>query len=132
MLKLIRNHHAETEGTQPFFMYLALQCAHAPNQPDKYASFFPPSAGYTKDYADYNGMISAIDDVVGNLTSELKSNGWWANTLMVRACLRGRAGERAFLICTCRRFAKKRCSLRTMAVPARSQSLAAPRTTGHW
>jgi len=81
-LKIIQE-HAANFAESPLFMYLALQCAHGPNQADKYANLYPVSKNFTKDYADYNGMISAIDDVVGNVTKTLKKVGMWSNTLIV-------------------------------------------------
>ena len=71
---------AHTSG-MPLFMYLALQCAHAPNEPDRFGQLYP-NASYTKDFADYNGMISAVDSAVSNVTRALKEVGLWANSLV--------------------------------------------------
>eukprot|EP00037_Helgoeca_nana_P013660 m.125968 g.125968 ORF g.125968 m.125968 type:complete len:523 (+) comp22161_c0_seq1:3-1571(+) len=79
-LAIIDNHDP---AGPPLFTYLALQCAHAPNQADAYANLYPASASYTTAYANYNGMISAIDDVVKNVTDALKTKGLWENTLFV-------------------------------------------------
>ena len=67
--------------TTPLFMYLAAQSAHAPNEPDKYANLY--SADYTKEYVDYNGMISAVDDIAKNVTAALRETGMWDNTLIL-------------------------------------------------
>ena len=63
-------------------MYLALQCAHAPNEPDVFAGLYS-SDQHSEDYIDYNGMISAVDSTVGNVTSALKATNQWKNTLLV-------------------------------------------------
>lgn len=79
-LKLI-NEHAAEPGSK-MFMYLALQCAHAPNEPDTFANLYS-SSKYTEDYINYNGMISAVDSVVGNVSDTLKSTGLWESTLLI-------------------------------------------------
>ena len=56
-------------------MYYALQCAHAANEPDAYYALH---ADRTEEFANYNGMISAVDSAVGNVTDALKANGMWA------------------------------------------------------
>ena len=78
-VRLIKSH---TGDANPWFMYLALQCAHAPNEPDYFANLYS-TGSHTQDYIDYNGMISAVDSTVGNVTSVLKSTNQWNNTLLV-------------------------------------------------
>ena len=78
-VKIIRGHAGDTN---PWFMYLALQCAHAPNEPDVFAGLYS-SDQHSEDYIDYNGMISAVDSTVGNVTSALKATQQWDNTLLV-------------------------------------------------
>lgn len=64
---MVRNGTTFVPGTDKrFFLYLALQCAHAPNEADTFVDLYTDSK-YTKDYANYNGMISAIDSVVGKV-----------------------------------------------------------------
>jgi arylsulfatase B len=78
-VKIIRGHEGDSN---PWFMYLALQCAHAPNEPDVFAGLYS-SDQHSEDYIDYNGMISAVDSTVGNVTSALKATNQWKNTLLV-------------------------------------------------
>ena len=75
-LRVISTH----DGATPLFMYYALQCAHAPNEPDAYYALY---ADRTEEFANYNGMISAVDSAVGNVTDALKANGMWENSLIV-------------------------------------------------
>eukprot|EP00051_Salpingoeca_urceolata_P006975 m.92254 g.92254 ORF g.92254 m.92254 type:complete len:519 (-) comp15063_c0_seq2:211-1767(-) len=77
-IKIIKSH----DQSSPLFMYLAAQCAHAPNQPDAFANLYS-SSNYTQDFIDYNGMISAVDSIVGNVTAALKETGMWENTLFL-------------------------------------------------
>ena len=77
--KIIRGHAGDSK---PWFMYLALQCAHAPTDPDVFAGLYS-SDQHSEDYIDYNGMISAVDSTVGNVTSALKATNQWDNTLLV-------------------------------------------------
>jgi arylsulfatase A-like enzyme len=78
-VRLIKGHAGDAK---PWFMYLALQCAHAPNEPDYFANLYS-NTSHTQDYIDYNGMISAVDSTVGNVTSVLKGTRQWNNTLLV-------------------------------------------------
>lgn len=65
----------------PFFMYVALQSMHAPQQvPSKYSDMYPK---HFKDFQIMNGMASISDEVLGNLTSALKERGMWTNTLII-------------------------------------------------
>ena len=73
---------ASGETTAPLFMYIALQVAHAPNQADSFANLFPQPT-FTTDFADYNGMCSAWDSTLGNVTAALKEAGMWDNTLIM-------------------------------------------------
>eukprot|EP01060_Flectonema_neradi_P013213 TRINITY_DN19993_c0_g1_i1.p1 TRINITY_DN19993_c0_g1~~TRINITY_DN19993_c0_g1_i1.p1 ORF type:complete len:521 (+),score=89.88 TRINITY_DN19993_c0_g1_i1:50-1612(+) len=78
MENILRSHDQST----PLFMYLAAQDAHAPDQPGKYSSMYSTDK-YTKDFIDYNGMISGADDLMRNLTTTLKELDMWDNTLIV-------------------------------------------------
>ena len=40
-------------------------------------------ADRTEEFANYNGMISAVDSAVGNVTAALKANGMWARSRIV-------------------------------------------------
>lgn len=71
-------------GRTPLFLYLALQCAHSPNSPDSYGALYAGHR-YTPDFADYNGMVSALDDAVGNVTDALRAAGMWSSALVLFA-----------------------------------------------
>ena len=72
-------------ATTPLFAYLPFQSVHEPIQaPDEYVSRYPA------DYANgslgrrtFAGMVSALDDVVGNTTAVLRATGIWDNLLLV-------------------------------------------------
>ena len=40
-------------------------------------------SNYTAGFAVYNGMASALDSLVANLTTTLQAKGMWADTLLV-------------------------------------------------
>ena len=82
MERVIRVHHARG-NTQPFFMYLALQILHGPQQvPDKYADYFR-ERGFSEEYALYNGMGSMADEILGNLTALLRQLDMYDDTLII-------------------------------------------------
>ena len=67
----------------PFFIYLAYQSVHAPysvpqSYVDKYASHF---GGKTQQ--QFAGMVSAMDEGIGNITRVLKESGQDKNTIVV-------------------------------------------------
>lgn len=65
---------------QPFFIYLAYNAPHAPDQATpKYLERFPNLTGQRKIYA---AMVSAVDDGVGRVLDELKAQGIDDNTLV--------------------------------------------------
>lgn len=62
---------AEHDPATPLFLYLAPQDAHGTEQTlPKWSSLYD---GYTTGFAVYNGMASAIDSLVGNLTVALQA-----------------------------------------------------------
>ncbi len=66
----------------PFFLYLAFNAVHSPMQAtDKYLDRFPNIAD--KKQRNYAAMLSAMDDAVGVLLSELRANRLEENTLVI-------------------------------------------------
>ncbi|XP_074546878.1 arylsulfatase B [Halichoeres trimaculatus] len=77
-VNIIRNQNSE----KPFFLYMAFQAVHSPLQvPQRYLDPY----SHIKDHSRriYAGMVSAMDEAVGNITRALKEKGVWNNTVLV-------------------------------------------------
>ncbi len=77
---------ANGSGRSPFFLYIAAQSIHTPLEaPEEYLALYPdaPNAANNSDAQLIHAMVSALDDLVGNVTGKLKSTGLWDSTIMV-------------------------------------------------
>ncbi|KAK3588140.1 hypothetical protein CHS0354_012198 [Potamilus streckersoni] len=68
--------------SQPMFLYLPFQSVHEPIQvPEKYEDLYPNVK--TEGRRKYSGMVSAMDEAIGNITESLKRNGMFNNTIII-------------------------------------------------
>lgn len=78
VINIIQKHNSN----KPLFLYVALQAIHAPLQvPQRYLTPY----SFIKDHNRqvYAGMVSAMDEAVGNITLALKQSDLWENTVLV-------------------------------------------------
>lgn len=75
---IIQKHNSN----KPLFLYVALQAIHSPLQVPQ--RFLTPYS-FIKDHNRqvYAGMVSAMDEAVGNITLALNQSGLWENTVLV-------------------------------------------------
>ncbi len=77
--KIIMDH----DTSSPLFLYLALQAVHSPLQvPEQYIKQYE---GVIKDNnrRTYAGMVSAMDEAIGNVSKTLQEKGLWNNTVLI-------------------------------------------------
>jgi len=77
--QIIRDHR---NTSQPFFMYLAFQSVHAPLQvPELYENMYRNIADRNRRI--FSGMVSAMDEGIGNITRTLQEEGLFDDTIIV-------------------------------------------------
>eukprot|EP01105_Mastigella_eilhardi_P015906 TRINITY_DN3643_c0_g1_i4.p1 TRINITY_DN3643_c0_g1~~TRINITY_DN3643_c0_g1_i4.p1 ORF type:complete len:477 (+),score=97.28 TRINITY_DN3643_c0_g1_i4:361-1791(+) len=82
-VRVIKDHGANHANT-PMFMYLALQSVHDPLQvPDKYLPEYMDIKNTSRRI--YSGMVTAMDEGIGNVTKALKDAGLWDKTVLIFA-----------------------------------------------
>ena len=75
--RLIRAQPAD----QPLFLYVPFNGVHAPHQvPAEYKQAYPNLTGVRQTYA---GMLSAVDEAIGQITAALDEKGLRKNTLII-------------------------------------------------
>ncbi|XP_025088544.1 arylsulfatase B-like [Pomacea canaliculata] len=77
-VEIIDNHNPK----KPLFLYLPLQAVHSPIEaPQRFLDLYPDTV---PDYRQvYSGMVSVIDEFVGNVTSALERRGFMDNLLLI-------------------------------------------------
>ncbi|XP_072023793.1 arylsulfatase B-like [Amphiura filiformis] len=68
--------------TKPLFIFLSLQAVHSPfSVPERYIH----KNKHLKDPVRriYAGMVTCMDEAIGNITQALKNNGMWDNTILI-------------------------------------------------
>jgi len=70
------------DPSEPFFLYLAYQAVHGPDQAP--LMYVEPFAGVKNEKRRiYSGMLAALDEGVGNVTKALKAKAMWENTFLI-------------------------------------------------
>ena len=79
-VELVEAHNMST----PLFLYMALQVMHAPQEvPSRFSDLYSSTGRYSDDYAIMNGMATAADEALGNVTAALMARKMWQSTLFV-------------------------------------------------
>ena len=80
-VEMIRTHTAK-HSTRPLFMYLALHNTHGPIEaPAEWEAIYS-HLSFQKQIT-FDAMVSVVDSTVGNVTSMLKQQGMWKDTLFI-------------------------------------------------
>uniref|UniRef100_K1QM88 Arylsulfatase B n=1 Tax=Magallana gigas TaxID=29159 RepID=K1QM88_MAGGI len=76
---IIKDHDA----SKPMYMYLPFQSVHEPLQVSLESSSDIYSKVHTESRRTYLGMVTAMDEAIGNITKALKTKGMFNDTLIV-------------------------------------------------
>jgi arylsulfatase B len=86
-IRILHQHassYTASVADQPLFLYLAYQAVHAPDEvPLSYERLYENYTSWTSQRKTYAGMLSAVDESIGNITRALRETGLWNNTLVV-------------------------------------------------
>ncbi|XP_070552358.1 arylsulfatase B-like [Ptychodera flava] len=75
---MIKNHNPDV----PMFLYMSFLLPHFPFQaPDRYTNMYAPLP--VPGLQTYRGMISMLDEAIGNITKALKDNDMYEDTVIV-------------------------------------------------
>ncbi|XP_021375281.1 arylsulfatase J-like [Mizuhopecten yessoensis] len=78
VIDIVNNYNS----SQPMFLYLALQAVHMPLEvPARYKEKYAHIKNH--DRQTYAGMVAAMDEAIGNITSAFQAKGMWDDTIMV-------------------------------------------------
>ncbi|KAJ8022134.1 Arylsulfatase B [Holothuria leucospilota] len=70
------------DKSKPLFLYLPFQAVHSPLQvPQKYKDLYPNITDKARQ--TYLGMVSCMDEGIGNITQHLTDEGLWNETLII-------------------------------------------------
>ena len=76
--EIIKSHDQQ----HPLFLYLPFQAVHTPLQvPQEYYDLYPGVED--EDRRTYLSMVTAMDDVVGNVTESLREAGMYNNSVII-------------------------------------------------
>jgi len=91
--KAVEKFHAHNKS-EPLFMYVAFQSVHRPMQaPWQYTKLYSDNDEMTQPQRVFAGMVTALDEAVGELVQGLKDSGLWENTLLYFSNDNGRDGN---------------------------------------
>jgi arylsulfatase A-like enzyme len=78
------NATSSSTTTSPLFLYLAYQGVHAPNEvPLIYSDRYRHNENWTNERQLYAGMLTAVDEGIGNVTRALRKAGMWDDTVLI-------------------------------------------------
>ncbi|XP_069121302.1 arylsulfatase J-like [Argopecten irradians] len=78
VINMVNNYNS----TKPMFIYLAFQAVHSPLQvPSRFSDKYAHIKNYNRRI--YAGMVSAMDEAIGNITAAFQAKGMWDDTIMV-------------------------------------------------